>query len=394
MGTRISTALRIRGMLLSLYLLLSFASLHAQTETTDLSGMVKDSAGNKPLAGVSVFLNSTSKGTVTRADGSFLLKGFPKGRYELVISAIGYQTFVMEISSNHLPASLTIGLHQKATELAAFIVEPYLKNGWRLWGKFFVDNFIGTMNNSGSCTIRNKDILRFHFYKKSNLLTVTAIEPLIIENNALGYTLQFKLEEFSCDFNSNIVNYFGYPYFQEMGSKSAGRRRRWAAHRQEAYKGSVMHFIRSLYNNRCQQEWFAMQYDIKIPNIEKQRVKEIYRPEIQKADSFPMDSLHHFWEVLRQPDFFTRRVPVGADSLLTVFADNSKALFFEGKLMVSFGNPAAGYRRYSQMLLITPAMVKIEENGSYFPPQETFVSGFWGKSEKIENLLPLDYGQP
>src|ERR1700724_1515510 len=43
----------------------------AQSLNNVLSGSVKDSASGNPLSGVSVFLNSTSKGTVTRADGSF-----------------------------------------------------------------------------------------------------------------------------------------------------------------------------------------------------------------------------------------------------------------------------------------------------------------------------------
>ena len=46
---------------------LTVASVFAQNNT--LSGSVKDAATGKPLAGVSVFLNATSKGTVTRADG-------------------------------------------------------------------------------------------------------------------------------------------------------------------------------------------------------------------------------------------------------------------------------------------------------------------------------------
>ena len=102
-----------------------------------LSGAVKDSAGGKPLAGVSVFLNNTSRGTVTRADGSFLLPAIPKGSYQLVISAIGYETVVMDINGARLPGHLDITLHQKATELAAVTVEPYDPNGWSKWGEIF-----------------------------------------------------------------------------------------------------------------------------------------------------------------------------------------------------------------------------------------------------------------
>ena len=65
--------------------------------------LVSDSADGKPLAGVSIFLNSTSKGTVSREDGSFLLKGIPRGQYDLVVSAIGYETFVITINGSRLP---------------------------------------------------------------------------------------------------------------------------------------------------------------------------------------------------------------------------------------------------------------------------------------------------
>src|ERR1700755_124336 len=64
-----------------------------------LSGTVTDSATRQPLAGVSVFLNSTSIGTTTQADGTFVLK-IPLGKYQLVISAIGYETRITEITGN------------------------------------------------------------------------------------------------------------------------------------------------------------------------------------------------------------------------------------------------------------------------------------------------------
>ena len=47
----------------------------------------------------------------------------------------------------------------------------------------------------------------------------------------------------------------------------------------------------------------------------------------------------------------------------------------------------------SVIRLITPAMVFLEANGNYYPPQEIPSSGFWGQSEKIANLLPLDYNE-
>jgi hypothetical protein len=375
--------------------LLRSASVHAQnTQQNVLSGIVADSAGDKPLAGVSVFLNSTSIGTVTHADGSFALGRIPGGKYDLVISAIGYETFVTNIDGRRLPFSLKIVLHQKATVLQAFTVEPYLKDGWRQWGDYFIKNFIGATEYASSCTIKNKDVLRFHFSKKNNRLTVSATEPLIIENTALGYTLEFRLEEFASDFRTHIVTYYGYPFFREMTTTRLRRQEKWEEHRREAYTGSIMHFMRSLYHNHLQEDGFIAQHAIQVANTEKQRVKSIYHPDLQKMDSYPVDTLHYFWEVLKQPSFFSRTVRISADSLVTTHADGTRALFFTGKLTVIFGSPATGMNyRGSTIFLFTPAMVTIEETGNYYPPQEIISSGAWALSEKVANLLPLDYGQ-
>jgi hypothetical protein len=363
--------------------------LYAQS-VSPLSGVITDSATGKKLAGVSVFLNSTSKGTVTRADGTFQL-GIPPGRYQLIVSAIGYETYVTEVSSRNLPPSLKITLRTKADELAAVTVEPYMKDGWKRWGKFFLDNFIGTTEYASSCTIKNKEVLRFHFYLKSNRLSVTAIEPLIIENKALGYDLEYRLEGFTCDFASHIVSYFGYPFFREMPSDDGPRQAKWDDHRRRAYLGSLMHFMRSLYAGRLHIDGFIVEHDMQVPNREKQRVKGLYTPNVTKVDSIPMDTLHHYWEILRQPDFYFQRVR-SYEGLVTINKDQTRVLFFPGDCTVIYGNPRMGIAyQESAIRLMTQTPITVEENGNYFPPQEILSLGNWSKTETIGQLLPRDY---
>src|SRR6185312_1785434 len=100
------------------------STITAGAQNTVLSGIIRDSANGKPLPGVSVFLNGTSKGTVTRNDGSFAL-AIPPGRYQRIASAIGYATSPTEISSRNLQQGLKISLHTAADELASVTVEPY-----------------------------------------------------------------------------------------------------------------------------------------------------------------------------------------------------------------------------------------------------------------------------
>lgn len=370
--------------------MLTASYLFAQSQGNVLSGSVTDSTTGKPLAGVSVFLNSTSKGTVTHADGTFVLS-VPPGRYQMIVSAIGYETVLREISSRNLPPALKIALHIKASELEAFTVEPYLKDGWQRYGKFFLDNFIGTTENASSCSIKNRKVLRFHFYPKSKRLSVTATDPLIIENKALGYDLEYRLESFVCDYSTNIISYFGYPLFREMATEYNATRVKWEQRRRMAYMGSLMHFMRTLYKDRLLAEGFIVEHEIEVPNIEKQRVKALYQPNITKTDSIPIDTLHHFWEVMRQPDYYIQKVRT-PDGLLTIHPDQTRSLYFTGDCTIIFGNGHLGIAyKESQLRLMEDVPIDIGENGSYYPSQVVLTLGNWSRTENIANLLPRDF---
>ncbi len=390
----------MRSIILIPLLLVTSLNLFAQSPDNNLSGLVTDSASNQPLSGVSIFLNNTSKGTASLADGSFLLKAIPRSKYQLIVSAIGYETAVIDINGDHLPSSIKVTLRQKATELKAFVVEPEDKHGWQKWGSTFVDNFIGTTENAQFCRIRNTGTLHFYLYKKRNRLTVSATEPLIIENTALGYILRYKLESFSIDFNANVLIYSGYPWFQEMATTNGNRRRRWEAQRAKAYAGSMMHFMRSLYADNLQQEKFSVKQRVKLPNAEKRRVRSLFRPDSLLSGAYPPDTLHYYLEALRQPDFETAIINATAGSLHVNLPDTSqtgrdlassnvKPFSFDGSLAIGYPT----WQFESQLRLVNFDIFAVAENGSYFPPESVLVYGTWSRTEKIANLLPLDYGK-
>lgn len=380
----------MKPLFLLIALLASLGNAQAQ-----LTGTVTDSLTGRPLAAASVYLNNTSRGTVSGMDGSFQLI-IPVGNYELVISAIGYTTVIRRINGRETIPPISIRLRPAATELTAITVEPYEKRGWGKYGKFFRENFIGTGANASGCEILNREVLRFHFYKRSNRLSVTATEPLRIDNNALGYTLEYKLEEFVADFNNKIITWQGYPLFHEKDAKNKDRLQEWNYNRKITYRGSMMHFMRGLYAGHALRESFLIQREVVVPNDEKRRVKDIYRPDFQKPGSFPMDTLYHFWEVLRQPDPIQRRIAVSPDSLVAPHpGDPSLSFYFDGTLLVTYGvNNRTDSFHLSGIRLLSTKPITIEENGNYYPLKEIVTTGYWGQSEKICNLLPLDYFPP
>lgn len=119
------------------------------------TGKVFNANTKLPIASASVFLSNTSIGTTTDEKGVFLFR-VPTGKFELVVSCLGYETYTQSLQSNELPpTALNIYLKPKANELKEVIVQSYDKDGWRKWGKLFTDNFIGTSSSAKECKIEN-----------------------------------------------------------------------------------------------------------------------------------------------------------------------------------------------------------------------------------------------
>ncbi|HZF63496.1 MAG TPA: carboxypeptidase-like regulatory domain-containing protein, partial [Chitinophagaceae bacterium] len=190
------------------------------TAQKSILGIVKSSDNGHPVTGASVFLNNTSIGAVTNYKGEFNLI-IPTGRYELVISSIGYLTQVKTISSQESTDHFIIQLQPEVKELQAVVVEPFEKDGWAKWGQLFLDNFIGISSMAKECRIKNKETIRFRYSKTNQIVTAHTTEPLIIENDYLGYKLQYLLEEFSYNFKTKMIFYVGYPLFQPMKGNNA-----------------------------------------------------------------------------------------------------------------------------------------------------------------------------
>jgi hypothetical protein len=179
-----------------------------------------------------------------------------------------------------------------------------------------------------------------------------------------------------------------------MSTDDTTRQRKWEHARMIAYLGSMMHFMRSLYQGHLQQDGFIIQHEIHVPNIEKVRVRSIYVPNVTPTDSIPIDTLHHYWEVLREPDYYVQKVK-SYDNLVTVNPDQTRKFDFTGDFTVIYGNGHLGIAyTESSLELMYPTPIEVEENGAYYPPETLLSKGEWAKTEKIANLVPRDYYPP
>ncbi|HEY0041045.1 MAG TPA: carboxypeptidase-like regulatory domain-containing protein [Flavisolibacter sp.] len=373
-----------------------------------LKGVVMDAEKNVPLPKASVFLSNTSIGTSANEDGRFELY-IPAGRFELIVSSVGYLTHNQSILTAELSDFITINLKVKAPELETVVIESFEKNGWEKWGRWFTDNFLGTSEYGRDSRIKNPDVLRFRNSKRDNALTVIALAPLVIENKALGYQVTYQLEDFRYDFKTRYLLYAGYPFFENL--KGSDRKKRgWEKRREDVYDGSMLQFMRALYRNKISQEGFEMRRLKKIPNAEKQRIKMVYKTSMRVDDMGRMvsvvnsDSTAYYNHIMSQDDYqsIIGQSLLPGDSIAYAIDSSIAGFFFEDYLLVSYKNknvpteykqlfPRSADYLMSEINLINGKPVEVLANGSFYHPEDLLSSGYWGWWEKIGTMLPFDY---
>jgi hypothetical protein len=409
------------------FLLLTLVSLTANAQK-GLTGNVFSQETKQPLPSVSVYLNNTSIGTTTNEQGAFVLNNIPSGKFRLVATSVGYETFDSLVDTKKHAAGIMIYLKIRPDELKGFAVLPPEPDGWKKWGKLFTDIFIGTVPmRANNCKLMNPEVIKFRM-NANNTLTAYSKEPLQIMNYALGYEIQYKLEEFEYDLNTQQVNYSGYAFFTDMAIAHPNRANRYAAERWETYRGSMLHFMRSFYADELEVQGFEMHSLGNISNPEKDRAKKIFslhrdslivdtvtnqmnilqnsqgQPYIGSLTVMQVDSTDYFRKMLLQPDSVISHQLISADSLGFAADSTIAGLYFKDSLEVSYKlkeipnryrtlSKEHKHEAYpvSQFVFVYKRPVYVLSNGYYYKPYDLKITGYWAWSETMATRLPYNY---
>ncbi len=122
--------------------------------------------------------------------------------------------------------------------------------------RYFEKEFLGSEYNARKCHILNEEVIQFSNNKGDSLFDAFAYEPIVIHNEALGYTLIYHLDSFAK--NREQVHYQGVYYFIEDEFKTNRSNRRALKRRTAAFEGSRMHFVRSLYDDQLNEAGFLI----------------------------------------------------------------------------------------------------------------------------------------
>lgn len=358
------------SVLLVIVFLLIITNTFAQITFYEVRGKVIDKNTKAPLQAASVFAQNTTFGEATDAEGKFRLK-IPEGGYSLIVTYTGYETGTMRISNSAPHDSLVFELapKEKSLEEVSITISNEVKDGWQKYGEFFTQNFIGQSKFAKQCVIKNPEVLHFYFSKKKNRLKVTAKEPLIVQNNALGYNLKFAIDSFTNEYNTNTNLFVGYPLFEEMQG-TPEQVQAWKANRSEAYKGSMLQLMRSIFNKTMEEDGFELQFVVNTNNQEMPlKVSNFYN-----ALNYDKDDSTNTVEIIPNQNevaVIYKNVP---PEQVYINADPSVKKDFQ----------------LSTLTFAPGESIVIEKNGYFYDQTDITTNGYLA-FKKIGDMLPYDY---
>lgn len=383
-----------KAILLFLFIL-PFYSITAQI----IKGHIVNDSGNK-ISGVNIYIDGTQTGTISKEDGSFSLSISSGSQGNVIFQKDEYDTFataVSEVVNKNLKVVLN-----KTNAIEEIRLIPYTSEAYRNYINYFLDTFIGA--DREHVKIKNQKTLKFSYDKKNRFLKVKAPNTLIIENKNLGYEIQYNLISYSLDLNKNSVNYTGTSFFTE--TKNTDRTK---LNRMNAYDGSMLHFFRSIYDNKISQDKFVVNHLVKVPNPKyptgeelklledfKQIVRSSAMVNIpdnirdisQRKNSEKPYALAIVKTLIPDSDYVTREDGKVLFSFKDMLQVNYQKYFYElkGKEFIKGNMPVV----LTSFLHPEGEVFEVSEEGNINNPDQLINEGDFSKN-KIENMLPLDY---
>ena len=358
-----------------------------------IMGIVLDSLTQEPLSSATVYVNGTTQGTATDANGRFELKDVSLPA-TVVFSFVGYEPQVLNLVRN--PGELTIRLKTN-DELPEIVVSGRLNKNKKEDLEYFKSKFLGDDRWGKHATIKNESVLMFdnsydttsytrevvlpyssyenRIIETMRTFTAWATEPLIIDLPLLGYELYVDLVKFTVvedkvHTQSDMLGYFYYKPYEQLKKRQA---QDIEANRRRAYYSSSQHFLRSFADNRLAENGYVLS----MPQGIKKGRKEI-------SAYIPVD--------------IEKNTADTGDEMIQIYGLKDKKLRIryyhknDGSPMDSYGK-AKGIRHY------TESWLTLQEDTCTFFKDGTVMDNnmaFTGElsKKKVGACLPADYCPP
>ena len=359
------------------FLGLSFVSagVFAQEGQT-VSGIVTNEK-DEPLKGATVFIGGSERIMPTDENGRFNFGHIPAGSFRLSVQMIGYSPLTRNIVIKNAPITAELKMKVKAINLEQVTIGNKRARARNL--RLFEREFLGQSANGRQSTILNPQVISFS--TKRGLLMAESDDFLVIENKRLGYRIRYLIKDFGYNYIDGIVLYHGEFSFEELDGTDE-QKQQWAKNRLETYKGSFMHFLRSVYANNTLENGFI--------------ARPLYGYGTIRFDTTTMDK----YKVM------VKDQPVKFDTLVTAIDSNFSAfrfkqlyVIYDPKKAALFGTNSTNRKRNmvisrkATLLRLATNAAIIDKKGSYTDYRDFFIQGYWAR-ERVGDQLPVEYKPP
>lgn len=234
------------------------------TYSQSLSGKVIDSKTGQPIVTASVYFDNSTVGTTTDDNGEFSIDYSEAIQSTLVISFLGYQT--VYIADYRERRTISVGLTAAKNQLDEVYIayDDGLTRRQKL--NLFKKELLGTTRFGKSCKILNEDDIYLRYLKTDKTLVASSNSPIVIYNRALNYEIQYDLNDFELQFTyaNPATNeftfksgyFFGTIFFRDLSKTD--QRKSTLRKREKAFKGSIQHFMRALYNENLKSQDYTI----------------------------------------------------------------------------------------------------------------------------------------
>lgn len=333
-------------------------------------GSVVDASRNEPIPYATVFLTNTTFGITADEEGRFSIE-IPQGNYDVIVRMLGFESLTFALNTADLRLQgYKVMLLPLEDELDLIEVEEERDPAWYRNLEIFKMYFLGSSKNAKKSLILNEKDLRLDDQSQPGVLNVKAADVLKIKNPNLGYQLEYILNDFRFDRRRGYIFYGGNPLFIQDTLAQKGKLKNIENNREEAYRGSLQHFIRALYRGNVAEEGF----------------------EIRRLDRIPKDGgfLDQLTSQILDEESLLKR---GDDGKVTISYDFHLHILYklekESSEYAGIMNGKKSVNQTSVMKLEVDSM-ELYENGGYADPFGVMVEGYMAW-ERVADLLPLDY---
>lgn len=352
-------------LILTAILLFSFFCSEAQ-EIYSISGIVKDASG-ETLPAATIFLDGSEKKTYTNDKGEFMLGKLSPGTYQLTAHFVGYKASKKNVIIQDKSANVNLTMEVAENSLKEVVITNSKSRNKYI--QLFLKSFLGDTENGKSCFIVNPEIIRFS--EQMMYVTAKTKDFLEIENRNLGYRIKYLLRDFKFNRSTLIASYTGECIFESLKG-TADEMNIWNKNREQAYYGSLMHYLRSIYANTVHKEGFYF-YAIKDAKKETQQI-DTRRLNAQSVAK-PTDS--NFVEIeFSEPLYVLYDFQKDQSSATTLIDEEriTKAL----------------NERTGSIMELYLKKATIDAKGSIVDYRSFLIKGYWGE-RRIGDQLPFEY---